>query len=147
MNPSKITDLYARLEIEKNADLNCVKTAYRKQAIRWHPDKNPDDVLLAQREFIAVSEAYEILSNVNKRASYDRTNHFSGLDFNKARSDDLEEKIRKRYEFYESIFKDFENTEFGHYFKGFCNNALFYTSFFDLDIFNSEDLDDVIDKE
>jgi molecular chaperone DnaJ len=67
-------DYYEILEISRNATDDEIKKAYRKQAIRFHPDKNPDDHT-AEDKFKEAAEAYEILSNPDKRARYDRYGH------------------------------------------------------------------------
>uniref|UniRef100_A0A7S4BDI1 J domain-containing protein n=1 Tax=Chrysotila carterae TaxID=13221 RepID=A0A7S4BDI1_CHRCT len=63
---------YEVLGVSKNADADELKKAYRKQAIKWHPDKNPDNREAAEKKFKEVAEAYEVLSDANKRAVYDR---------------------------------------------------------------------------
>ncbi|MCK9452599.1 MAG: molecular chaperone DnaJ [Bacteroidales bacterium] len=67
-------DYYEILEIERNANENEIKKAYRKMAIKHHPDKNPDDKS-AEEKFKEAAEAYEVLSNPDKRARYDRYGH------------------------------------------------------------------------
>ena len=67
-------DYYEILEIEKNASPEELKKAYRKQAIRFHPDKNPGDKQ-AEENFKEAAEAYEVLSDVNKRQRYDQYGH------------------------------------------------------------------------
>lgn len=67
-------DYYEVLGIERNADTATIKKAYRKLAIKYHPDKNPDDPT-AEDKFKEASEAYEVLSDENKRAQYDRFGH------------------------------------------------------------------------
>ncbi len=67
-------DYYEILEIDRNATEADIKKAYRKQAIRFHPDKNPHDHS-AEDKFKEAAEAYEILSNPDKRARYDRYGH------------------------------------------------------------------------
>lgn len=64
-------DYYSLLEVERKADSDAIKKAYRKLALRWHPDKNPDNKDEAERRFKLVSEAYEVLSDPNKRQIYD----------------------------------------------------------------------------
>ena len=72
-------DYYEILGITKGASSAEIKKAYRKAAVEHHPDKNPDDPQ-AEERFKEVGEAYEILSNEEKRAAYDRFGHsaFSG---------------------------------------------------------------------
>eukprot|EP01006_Ploeotia_vitrea_P048844 TRINITY_DN67281_c3_g1_i1.p1 TRINITY_DN67281_c3_g1~~TRINITY_DN67281_c3_g1_i1.p1 ORF type:complete len:258 (+),score=34.72 TRINITY_DN67281_c3_g1_i1:34-807(+) len=65
-------DYYGTLGVSRSADENEIKKAYRKLAIRWHPDKNPDNKAEAELKFKEISEAYQILSDANKRAIYDR---------------------------------------------------------------------------
>ncbi len=67
-------DYYEILEIERNASETEIKKAYRKMALRYHPDKNPDDKS-AEDKFKEAAEAYEVLSNADKRARYDRYGH------------------------------------------------------------------------
>jgi DnaJ-class molecular chaperone len=65
-------DFYAILGVPKGADAETLKKAYRKLALRWHPDKNPDNPEEAQTKFQEISEAYSVLSDPDKRAAYDR---------------------------------------------------------------------------
>ncbi len=67
-------DYYDLLGVNKNADASEIKKAYRKAAVKYHPDKNPDDAA-AEEKFKEVSQAYEILSDEEKRAAYDRYGH------------------------------------------------------------------------
>lgn len=67
-------DYYEILGLEKNADDKQIKKAYRKMAIKFHPDKNPDDAS-AEAKFKEAAEAYEVLSDGNKRARYDQYGH------------------------------------------------------------------------
>jgi molecular chaperone DnaJ len=67
-------DYYEILGIAKNASDPEIKKAYRKMAIKFHPDKNPGDNT-AEDKFKEAAEAYEVLSDGNKRARYDRFGH------------------------------------------------------------------------
>ena len=60
-------DLYFILEIGRDATESEIKRAYRKQAIKWHPDKNPGNAEEAETRFKLVAEAYEILSDPQKK--------------------------------------------------------------------------------
>ena len=71
-------DYYEILEVEKNADAEGIKKAYRKVAMKYHPDRNPDDKA-AEDKFKEAAEAYEVLSNADKKARYDRYGH-AGVD-------------------------------------------------------------------
>ncbi|XP_077555107.1 dnaJ heat shock protein family (Hsp40) member B6 mrj isoform X1 [Haemaphysalis longicornis] len=67
-----MVDYYAILIIPRNASTDDIKKAYRKLALKWHPDKNPDKKEEAERRFKEISEAYEVLSDDKKRKVYDR---------------------------------------------------------------------------
>ncbi len=67
-------DYYEVLGVRKGASAEEIKKAYRKMAIKYHPDKNPDDAE-AEAKFKEAAEAYEVLSNAEKKAQYDRFGH------------------------------------------------------------------------
>lgn len=67
-------DFYEILGVDRNASKDELKKAYRKIAIKYHPDKNPDDKE-AEEKFKEAAEAYEVLSNDEKRQRYDRFGH------------------------------------------------------------------------
>ncbi len=67
-------DYYEILGVPRDADQETIKRAFRKLALKYHPDRNPDDPD-AERKFREAAEAYEVLSNPEKRALYDRYGH------------------------------------------------------------------------
>jgi DnaJ-class molecular chaperone len=68
-------DYYEVLGLTKGASEDEIKKAYRKLALKWHPDKNPDNKDEAQKKFKEIAEAYSVLSDKDKRAAYDRYGH------------------------------------------------------------------------
>lgn len=70
-------DYYEVLGVDKKADEKTIKSAYRKKAIQYHPDKNPGDKE-AEEKFKEAAEAYDVLSNPDKRAKYDQFGHDMG---------------------------------------------------------------------
>ncbi|HVO67103.1 MAG TPA: DnaJ C-terminal domain-containing protein [Syntrophales bacterium] len=85
-------DYYKILGVEKNADIEMIKKAYRKLALKWHPDKNPNNKT-AEEKFKKISEAYAVLSDPKKREEYDT---FGSAD-----------QFRQRYT-QEDIFRGFD---------------------------------------
>jgi molecular chaperone DnaJ len=72
-------DYYEVLEVDRNADAETIKKAYRRLAMQYHPDKNPGDKV-AEEKFKEASEAYEILGDPKKREIYDRYGHTRGAN-------------------------------------------------------------------
>ncbi|HYA13319.1 MAG TPA: DnaJ C-terminal domain-containing protein [Syntrophales bacterium] len=85
-------DYYKILGVEKNADVEMIKKAYRKLALKWHPDKNPNNKT-AEEKFKKINEAYAVLSDPKKREEYDT---FGSAD-----------QFRQRYT-QEDIFRGFD---------------------------------------
>src|SRR6185437_15429622 len=73
-------DYYEVLGVAKGASADEIKKAYRKVAMQFHPDRNPGDKA-AEEKFKEAAEAYEVLSDADKRAQYDRYGH-AGLSGN-----------------------------------------------------------------
>jgi molecular chaperone DnaJ len=68
-------DYYEVLAVSPGASADDLKRAYRKLALRWHPDKNPDDRATAEERFKELSEAYQVLADPERRARYDQFGH------------------------------------------------------------------------
>lgn len=81
-------DYYEVLGVERSADEATVKSAYRKLAMRWHPDKNHGDAA-AEAKFKEVGEAYQVLSDKDKRARYDQYGHGADAMGAGASADDI----------------------------------------------------------
>ena len=93
-------DYYEILGIEKAASDSDIKSAYRKAAMKFHPDRNPDNQE-AEEKFKEASEAYEILSSAEKRATYDRFGH-QGLGAGTGFND-----VNDIFQSFGSIFEEF----------------------------------------
>jgi curved DNA-binding protein len=88
-------DYYQVLGVDKKASADEIKKAYRKLAVKWHPDKNPNNKA-AEEKFKKISEAYAVLSDAKKRDEYDQ---FGSAD-----------RYRQQYS-QEDIFRDFDLDE------------------------------------
>lgn len=71
-------DFYEILGVSRSDDEKSIKKAYRRLAMKYHPDRNPDDAEAAEK-FKEATEAYEVLTDANKRAAYDQYGH-AGVD-------------------------------------------------------------------
>lgn len=101
---------YEILDVPKDANNKIICDAYKKMALKWHPDKNPDNKEEANQRFLQISQAYQVLSDSTKRLRYDRS-----------QSDDQNE------------WKDLSDNEdedfFGHFFS-FIGPEMLYAHFF-----------------
>lgn len=72
MTTANKRDYYEVLGVSRNASAEEIKSAYRKTALKWHPDRNPGNKAEAEHKFREASEAYSVLADADKRAAYDR---------------------------------------------------------------------------
>ena len=107
-----MTDLcyYEILKIEKNADKSTIKKAYRKMAMKYHPDKNPNDKK-AEENFKAINEAYQVLSDDKKRAIYDRYGK-QGIENMGQGYNDFSNGFSSNFDDLGSIFEEMFNSGF-----------------------------------
>ncbi len=89
-------DYYQVLGVDKKGSADEIKKAYRKLAVKWHPDKNPNNKAASEEKFKKISEAYAVLSDAKKREQYDQ---FGSAD-----------QFRQQYS-QEDIFRDFDLDE------------------------------------
>jgi len=107
-------DYYEILEVSKNATKEELKKAYRQKAIQFHPDKNPGDAA-AEEKFKEAAEAYEVLSDDQKRQRYDKFGH-AGVSGNSGGGGGFNMDM-------EDIFANFGDIFGGGFFGGFSNRS------------------------
>lgn len=101
-------DYYEVLGIDKNATEDEIKKAYRRLALKHHPDRNPDNQKQAEEKFKEICEAYEVLSDAQKRKTYDQFGH-EGLRSAFKGTGGFEWSDFTHYSDLEDIFGDFSS--------------------------------------
>lgn len=98
----KKRDYYEVLGVGKKATIEEIKKAYKKLAIKYHPDKNPNNKEQAKEKFREISEAYEVLSDENKRQNYDAYGFdgpkFSGSSFGNFGFEDADSLFKRFFQ-------------------------------------------------
>jgi DnaJ family protein B protein 6 len=104
---SKAKDYYSVLGVSEDCDQDQIKKAYKKLALRWHPDKNPGNTKEAEEKFKEIGEAYAVLSDPDKRKKYDKygTTEFDAEvdednygNYNTGNNDNPNEKFKDIFE-------------------------------------------------
>lgn len=95
-------DYYEILGVERNANQDAIKKAYRTLALKHHPDRNPDNKD-AEAKFREATEAYEVLSDVEKRKRYDQFGH-AGMNGQAGRHENMEDIFESFSDIFEGIF-------------------------------------------
>ncbi|KAG5851780.1 hypothetical protein ANANG_G00055420 [Anguilla anguilla] len=105
-----MVDYYHVLGVPRNASSEDIKKAYRKLALQYHPDKNPDSKEEAERKFKEIAEAYEVLSDSSRRDAYDHGsshgNHSTGFGGSSAQRDCWDTPFRNPDDVFRDIFGD-----------------------------------------
>ncbi|XP_064185511.1 dnaJ homolog subfamily B member 6-like isoform X3 [Anguilla rostrata] len=105
-----MVDYYHVLGVPRNASSEDIKKAYRKLALQYHPDKNPDSKEEAERKFKEIAEAYEVLSDSSRRDAYDhggsRGNRSTGIGGSSAQRDFWDTPFRNPDDVFRDIFGD-----------------------------------------
>lgn len=123
-----MVDYYKILEVNRSASNVEIKKAYRKLALKWHPDKNPENLDEANKRFKEISEAYEVLIDDRKRRVYDQYGK-EGLQMpggKRRHEDDLDFSFDTAFVFRdpEEVFREFfGGTPFDELFASFHGQA------------------------
>ena len=115
----KYQDYYKILGINKNATKTEIKSAYRKLAFKYHPDKNTKDPK-AKEKFIKINEAYEVLNDTGKRKKYDDLNSYKSKpyknDYNSYNSYESSDYQQYDYDLFNNKNDSFFSSFFNHFF-------------------------------
>lgn len=136
---SQQEDLYKILGVNESDSDEVIKKAYKKLAIKWHPDKNMNNKEEAEKKFKEISHAFSIIGDKQKRQEYDNmkkfgSGGFAGFGnggFSSGGNSRFEEffKDTHSFDFYDKMFKNFFKSDFGD-FSAFDNDDGFFTSSF-----------------
>lgn len=123
-----MVDYYHTLGVQRNASAEDIKKAYRKLALQWHPDKNPNNKVEAEKRFKDIAEAYEVLSDRSRRNEYDVGRHGMGGTGSSGRSYFWGTSFRSPDEVFRECFGD--EFDFGGGMNGGATSSQSWTSSF-----------------
>lgn len=126
-----MADYYEVLEVTRDVSSTDIKKAYKKLALKWHPDKNPNNLVEANEKFKKISEAYEVLSDGKKRRFYDLYGK-EGLDNQSSRPECHDHDYDNPFGF-SFAFRDPEDV-----FKEFFDEDSFFAQFGAFDATHSQ---------
>ena len=119
---------YDVLGLNEGANKEEIKKAYKKLAIKWHPDKNPNNKDMAEKKFKEISEAYQYLTNRNNNFNeFNNFNHFNEFDFDEMNNF---RNFMNPFSLFDEIFGD-------NFFKRGIRNSMFNDDIFNNNMFNS----------
>jgi len=118
-------DCYEVLEVSATATEQEIKRAYKKLALKWHPDKNPDNKEESLKMFNKISEAYEVLSDGDKRKAYDNRTKKSSGSFDSGFSDSFFTRpMHNPFDLFRSMFGDsYFDMDDDPFFSGFSGRS------------------------
>lgn len=107
-----MNNYYSVLGVNAETPLEEIKRSYRKLALRFHPDKNPGDAE-AEAKFIEINEAYDVLSNEEKRKTYDQSLHGSHQNNESKKADNVRKARQGDFSMndFEGMFQNFFNMD------------------------------------
>jgi DnaJ-class molecular chaperone len=135
-----MVDYYEVLEIGPTAKTSEIRAAYRRLALKWHPDKNPQNKEAANEKFQQISAAYEVLSDAGRRSEYDQERNAPAPSQSQRRRRSRRPFRNSPFHFSspDDVFREFFGSDFfGSSFGSGGNDLSLFTGFSDMGTFGS----------